>query len=157
MSQTSIFDWAISHDPLVVPMFLHLERAHKVAHAKAREVWDRHGLTPAEFDVLATLRNAEGAYELTPGQIQDRVLITSGGLTKVIHLLEQKGYVERSVAKQDNRVKPVRLTNSGSRFIGKVMRDLADMTGAWIRSLLKEDQIKQVTHSLYAIAEQKHG
>lgn len=152
-----MFDWAISHDPLVVPMFLHLERAHKVAHAKAREVWDRHGLTPAEFDVLATLRNAEGAFELTPGQIQDRVLITSGGLTKVIHLLEQKGYVERSVAKLDNRVKPVRLTTSGSRFISKVMRDLADMTGAWIRSLLKEDQIKQMTHSLYVIAEQKHG
>lgn len=157
MSRESSFDWAISHDPLVVPLFLHLERAHKVAHAKAREVWDRHGVTPAEFDVLATLRNAEGSNELTPGQIQHRVLITSGGLTKIIHLLEQNGYVERSVAKQDNRIKPVRLTASGDRFISKVMRDLADMTGTWIRSLLKEEQIQQVTRTLHTIAEKKHG
>ena len=157
MSQESLFDWSISHDPLVVPLFLHLERAHKVAHAKAREVWDRHGLTPAEFDVLATLRNAVCAYELTPGMIQDRVLITSGGLTKVIHLLEQKGFVERSVAKKDNRIKPVRLTASGDRFVGKVMQDLADMTGTWIRSVLEEGEIKQVTQTLHAIAEKKHG
>lgn len=156
MKNKTSFDWAISHDPLVVPMFLNLESAHKVAHAKAHQVWDRHGMTPAEFDVLATLRNAENKHELTPGEIQARVLITSGGLTKVIHLLEEKAYVVRLVDKEDSRIKPVRLTSAGNRFITKVMRDLADATGSWMRSILQADEIQQVTQALRKIAEAHH-
>ena len=128
------FDWAVSHDPLVVPLFLNLERARKVAHTKARAVWDRHGLTPAEFDVLATLRDADDHHELTPGQIQDRVLLTSGGLTKVIHFL----------------------TQAGSQYIAKVMRDLAQITGLWMRATLKDKEIVQVTQTLRKIAENDH-
>lgn len=147
------FDWAVSHDPLVVPFFLNLERARKVSHARARIVWDRHDLTPAEFDVLVTLRNTEAPHELTPGQIQDRVLITSGGLTKVIHLLKEKHFVERSVAEDDNRVKPVRITATGMHRIGLAMRDLADMTRDWLKSIIGEDDILAVTKVLRKVAE----
>ena len=149
----NLHEWAVGHDPLVVPLFLNLERARKVAHARARIVWDQHGLTPAEFDVLATLRNAEAPYELTPGQIQDRVLITSGGLTKVIHLLEEKGYVERSVARNDNRVKPVRLTATGNRCVARAMKDLVAMTQDWMHSILKTDEIRVATQVLSKIAD----
>lgn len=145
--------WSVMHDPLIMPFFLNLERARKVSHARARIIWDRHDLTPAEFDVLAILRNAEAPHELTPGQIQDRVLITSGGLTKVIHLLEEKQYVERSVAVDDNRVKPVRLTAAGSLCITRTMGDLADMTRDWLKSILKEDDIRIATQVLRKMAE----
>jgi DNA-binding MarR family transcriptional regulator len=148
------FQWSVQHDPLVVPLFLNLERARKMAHHNARKVWDRHGLTPSEFDVLAVLRNVEAPHELTPGQIQDLVLLTSGGLTKVIHLLEEKGFVERFVARDDNRVKPVRLTATGVLCIGQAMQDLAEMTGAWIRSLLPEKDIQLATRMLRKIADQ---
>ena len=147
------YQWSVQHDPLVVPLFLNLERARKMAHDQARKVWDRHGLTPSEFDVLAVLRNVEAPHELTPGQIQDRVLLTSGGLTKVIHLLEEKGFVERFVARDDNRVKPVRLTPAGNRCISRVMRDLAEMTREWMSSILQEDEIVIATHVLQKIAE----
>ena len=150
---THSHEWAVAHDPLVVPLFLRLERARKVAHARARTVWDQHGLTPAEFDVLATLRNAEAPYELTPGQIQDRVLITSGGLTKVIHLLAEKKFVERSVARNDNRVKPVRLTASGNRCVARAMKDLVAMTQHWMHSILKTDEIRVATNVLSKIAD----
>lgn len=145
--------WSVGHDPLIVPLFLNLERARKMAHARARAVWDQHGLTPAEFDVLATLRNAPSPYELTPGQIQDRVLLTSGGLTKVIHLLEEKRYVERSVAREDNRVKPVRLTTAGNRCIGRAMRDLVEMTQSWMHSTLQTTEIAAATETLRKIAD----
>lgn len=153
MSYQDLFQWAVRHDPLIVPLFLNLERARKVTHARARVIWGQHGLTPAEFDVLATLRNAEVPHQLTPGEIQDRVLITSGGLTKVIHLLEEKCYVERFVASDDNRVKPVRLTTAGNRCISRVMRDLTQMTQEWMRSILQEDEIAIATHVLQKIAE----
>lgn len=147
------YEWSVGHDPLVVPLFLNLERARKMAHTRARAVWDQHGLTPAEFDVLSTLRNTETPHELTPGQIQDRVLITSGGLTKVIHLLTEKGYVERSVAREDNRVKPVRLTAVGNRCIGRAMRDLVAMTQDWMNAILQPKEILAVNEVLRKIAE----
>lgn len=149
----NLHEWAVGHDPLIVPLFLNLERARKVAHARARSVWDQHGLTPAEFDVLATLRNAQAPYELTPGQIQDRLLITSGGLTKVIHLLEEKGYVERSVARNDNRVKPVRLTAAGNRCVTRTMKDLVAMTQAWMHAILTQDEIRDAADVLGKIAD----
>lgn len=149
----NLHKWAVGHDPLIVPLFLNLERARKVAHAHARSVWDQHGLTPAEFDVLATLRNTETPYELTPGQIQDRLLITSGGLTKVIHLLENKGYVERSVSRDDNRVKPVRLTVAGNRCIARTMKDLVAMTQDWMHSILSQDEIREAAQVLGKIAD----
>lgn len=148
------YQWSVQHDPLVVPLFLNLERARKMAHDQARKVWDRHGLTPSEFDVLAVLRNVEAPHELTPGQIQDRVLLTSGGLTKVIYLLEEKGFVERFVARDDNRVKPVRLTPSGVTCIAQAMQELSDMSGTWIRSLMSEKDIQATTRMLRKIAEQ---
>lgn len=157
MENKKLFDWAIQHDPLVVPMFLSLEIAHKVANIKAREIWGQYGLTPAEFDVLLTLRNSENPHELTPGEIQDRVLITSGGLTKIILMLEQKGMIKRFVNKNDCRVKPVRLTAAGNRYISKVMRHLADMSGVFIRSILSNSEIKQVTHALNKIVEAHHA
>jgi len=157
MSKEPSFAWAISHDPLVVPLILNLERTRKVLHAREREIWNKHGITPSEFDVLATLRCSENSCDLTPGQIQERVLITSGGLTKVIQLLEKKQYVKRSVAKEDNRIKPVQLTPAGRQFVAKVMRDLADMTGAWLRSMLKEGEIIQVAQVLGKVCEADHG
>lgn len=153
MPHKKIHQWSVTHDPLIVPLFLNLERARKVAHVRAVVVWDRHGLTPAEFDVLVTLRNAEAPHQLTPGEIQDRVLLTSGGLTKVIHLLEEKHYVKRFVARDDNRVKPVRLTPAGNRCISRVMRDLTQMTREWMSSILQEDEIVIATHVLQKIAE----
>ncbi len=145
--------WAVGQDPLVVPLFLNLERARKVAHARARAVWDQHGLTPAEFDVLATLRSTETPHELTPGQIQDRVLITSGGLTKVIHLLEEKHYVERSVARNDNRVKPVRLTMAGNRCVTKAMKAIVIMTRDWMNAILTQDEIRTASSVLGKMAD----
>lgn len=153
MPQIETRPWSIGHDPLVTPLFLNLTRAHKVVHDHARVIWGRHDLTPAEFDVLFTLRNVDAPYELTPGQIQERVLITSGGLTKVIHLLEEKGFVERSVDQGDNRVKPVRLTASGGGCIAAVMRDLADKMGEWIRSILSKDEIQAASQALHKIAQ----
>lgn len=146
-------EWSVGHDPVLVPLFLNLERARKMAHTRACVIWNQHGLTPAEFDVLATLRNAKTPHELTPGQIQDRVLLTSGGLTKVIHLLEEKGYVERLVSREDNRIKPVRLTSAGNRCIGRTMRDLVRMTQEWLKPFLVQDEIQAANDVLRKMAD----
>ena len=84
--------------------------------APGREVFARHSLTPAEFDLLATLRRSPPPRELTPSEVQSLLFITSGGLTKVMDKLEARGLVARSRHAADQRVRPVKLTAAGSAW-----------------------------------------
>ena len=60
----------------------HLDRARKSAFAK-------HGLETWSFDVLAGLRRAGAPYELSPGQLLQQTLVTSGMMTNRIDRLQE--------------------------------------------------------------------
>lgn len=145
--------WSESHDPLAMPLLLGLHRAQEEALSRARVVWDRYGLTPAEFDVLATLRNTPAPHQLTPSGLQAAVLITSGGLTKVLLQLAQRQLVSRPTQTEDRRVKPVRLTPAGRRLVESAMAEVAETSGAWLRSLLTEQQLARLGALLLKLAQ----
>lgn len=134
-------------------MVLFLHHAQGLSFNLARTVWTRNGLAPAEFDVLATLRNAPAPHELTPTQLQDSLLITSGGLTKVMLQLETRNLVIRSRHQTDQRVKPIKLTPAGKRLVEKAMRELAATSSAWVRGILEANEISLLTGMLRKLAE----
>jgi MarR family 2-MHQ and catechol resistance regulon transcriptional repressor len=68
------------------------------------------GLTPAQFDIVATLGNTAGMSFRTLGE---RTLITKGTLTGVVDRLEARGVVERVASDTDRRSVIVRLTPAG--------------------------------------------
>ncbi|UVW28506.1 MarR family winged helix-turn-helix transcriptional regulator [Massilia sp. H6] len=70
----------------------------------------QHGLTHAQFDILATLGNTPG---MSYKELGERTLITKGTLTGVIERLEQKGLVVRERSDADKRSFFVRLTPAG--------------------------------------------
>lgn len=153
--------WDCALDPVAVPLFLALQWAQGQSLARMAPLLVQHGLSQAELDVLATLRNAfpEGGvaeaaprFELTPSRIQSRMLITSGGLTKVLAQLEQRGLVSRSRQEGDLRVKPVCLTAAGQRVIEAAMKDLVAATGAWLRGALAPEELGQLQGLLARLA-----
>lgn len=145
--------WDSSLDPELVPLFLHLQWARSRSMDAMRPLLSKHGVSPAEFDVLATLRNAPAPHEMTPSRIQQEMVITSGGLTKVMLQLEGRGLVTRLPSKDDRRVKPIRLTVIGRQLVEMAMTEmLADM-GAWIRSALGGAEIAQLTALLCRLVE----
>jgi DNA-binding MarR family transcriptional regulator len=83
----------------------------------AREYVRRHGLTHAQFDIIATLGNTNG---MSYKELGDKTLITKGTLTGVIERLEQKGCVERCRSTDDKRSFSVRLTPEGEAVFDKV-------------------------------------
>jgi DNA-binding MarR family transcriptional regulator len=97
------------------------------------------GLSPAEFDVLATLRKVASPYELTPTELQQAVVITSGGLTKVLHQLEARDLVARAVDAEDRRSKRVRLTRTGKTLIERAMEAVLASQGEWLTTLPARD------------------
>jgi MarR family 2-MHQ and catechol resistance regulon transcriptional repressor len=86
-------------------------RAHAFAHI------ERHGLTPGEFGVLDTLYH-KGPMIL--GELQHRVLVTSGGISYLTDRLERRGLVERREYPKDRRTKEVALTPEGEALMRRL-------------------------------------
>lgn len=95
-----------------------------------------HGLGLSGFDVLATLRRLPPPHEATPGRLQTVVLISSGGLTKVLDQLERGGFVTREVDGSDRRVRRVRLTREGREAVERVMAEALSRQEAILAELL---------------------
>lgn len=77
----------------------------------------RHGLTHAQFDIIATLGNTPGMSYKTLGE---RTLITKGTLTGVIERLEHKALVLRERSSDDKRSFFIRLTPAGEQLFADV-------------------------------------
>ncbi|HEV7816854.1 MAG TPA: MarR family transcriptional regulator [Janthinobacterium sp.] len=81
----------------------------------------KHGLTHAQFDIIATLGNTCG---MSYKELGEKTLITKGTLTGVIDRLEQKGLVERTRSTDDKRSYFVRLTCCGVGVFNDVFPSL---------------------------------
>jgi DNA-binding MarR family transcriptional regulator len=144
--------WPESVDLETTALVFALNRAREATHSLARAVWARHGLTPAEFDVLATLRRSPAPRELTPSALRASLVITSGGLTKVMCGLEARRLVARSRPRLDQRVKPVKLTSAGRHLVEKAMTELIAVSRAAIGSVLATAEIATLTGLLDKLA-----
>ncbi|MEL7296624.1 MAG: MarR family transcriptional regulator [Pseudomonadota bacterium] len=74
------------------------------------------GIAYTDFDILATLRRSGSPYTLTPGQLADAVLLTSGAMTAALERLEKAGLISRHTSTTDRRSKAARLTNAGKKL-----------------------------------------
>ncbi|MBR0663938.1 MarR family transcriptional regulator [Roseomonas hellenica] len=72
-----------------------------------------HGLNGASFDVLATLRRSGPPYALSPGDLLETMMITSGTMTNRIDQLEKAGLVARAHNPEDRRSVIISLTKKG--------------------------------------------
>ena len=79
-----------------------------------------HELSLGEFNVLAALRRESSPYQLTAGQLQGLVMISSGGLTNRINRLEARELIVRLPDKNDRRGVIVQLTDEGKKLIESV-------------------------------------
>ncbi len=74
------------------------------------------GLTPPQFDVVATLGNTGG---LTCAELSRATLVTKGTLTGVLDRLQTKGLIERRPEASDRRRVRIRLTSRGEAVFRK--------------------------------------
>ncbi|WP_018150633.1 MarR family winged helix-turn-helix transcriptional regulator [Leeia oryzae] len=81
----------------------------------------RFGLQPGEFDVLATLRRAGAPYRLTPTELYETAMISSGGMTNRIDRLETAGLVTREKHPTDRRGTLVGITDAGLALINELV------------------------------------
>lgn len=148
-------NWPETYDALLLPFSLTLIRAYWAQQGRANRIFEEAGFSQVEFDVLATLRRSPAPHALTPSDIQRAMLITSGGLTKVLRQLETRGFVARLLDADDRRIKPVILTEQAMPLLDKIMSQLITQVGGWIRRSLTDAEMTQLTALLGKIANAK--
>ncbi|GAB3879861.1 MarR family winged helix-turn-helix transcriptional regulator [Terrabacter terrigena] len=121
-AQHVVDQWAAVRPELDASPVLVIGRLHRVALALTTElvkVYNAHGLGEGDFDVLATLRRTGEPYELTPSELMDQTMVTSGAVTKRLDRLEGAGLVTRRVCDGDRRSRIVVLTDKGRELIDR--------------------------------------
>jgi MarR family 2-MHQ and catechol resistance regulon transcriptional repressor len=97
----------------------------------------RHGLTTTEFGILEALHH-KGPLLL--GEIQRKVLVTSGGITYLVDRLVEKGLVRREDCPSDRRARYAVLTPAGQTLIRKIFPDHAALIARAVSGLSDEEQ-----------------
>lgn len=79
-----------------------------------------HGLARSSWDVLASLRRAGPPYELSPTELYQALMRSSGAMTNRLHRLERAGLIERCPHPADGRGRLVRLTARGRKVVDEL-------------------------------------
>lgn len=118
-----------------------LSRAHNAVQAHLQANVGEHGLTLTEFAILEVLYH-KGPLLL--GEVQRRILVSSGGVTYLVDRLAEKGLVERRECPSDRRARYAALTDQGEALIERIFPAHAACIARAMGGLSTEDQ-KAVT------------
>ena len=94
------------------------------------------------FDVLAALRRAGAPYQLSPGQLMQETMVTSGTMTNRLDHLEDVELITRQPDPSDGRGSLVTLTKSGIRAVDAAMEELLSSERKLLKELASKDQVQ---------------
>jgi len=119
-----------------------LSRAHTAVARHAEADVARHGLTIAEFGVM------EALYHLGPmllGELQRKVLVSSGGVTWLVDRLEKRGLLKREPCPDDRRARYATLTTEGKRLMARIFPEHARAIERAMSGLGRADRERATT------------
>ena len=101
-------------------------RLSRLLDLQRRQAFMDSGLDTWVFDVLSCLRRAGKPYSMTPGQLMNELLVSSGTMTNRIDRLVEAGLVQRSPSPYDRRAVFVTLTETGKQRVDQAILDLVE-------------------------------
>jgi MarR family 2-MHQ and catechol resistance regulon transcriptional repressor len=102
---------------LALKLYIVLSRAHLAVERHAQLDIARHELSQGEFAIMEALYH-KGPLLL--GEVQRKILVSSGGVTYLVDRLEANGLVERRESETDRRARYAALTRKGEQFMRKI-------------------------------------
>ena len=102
--------------------WVRLLRAHaELTRRMDAALREEHGLSLRGYEVLLALADAPGS-RLRRVDLAAKVLLTQGGVTRLLDALERDGLVARAASDTDRRVTFAQLTGTGSRRLARARR-----------------------------------
>ena len=140
----SIKSSKLARNEAFMPVMRELVRAYQAFSDHSAKNVRKLGLTPSQFDVIATLGNTDG---MSMTELAKKTLVTKGTLTGIIDRLEQKGLVTRIVPPENRRSFTIILTPEGEQTFEAVFPiQIAYLKERFDR--LSAEELKQIQVSL---------
>ncbi|MEB5539901.1 MarR family transcriptional regulator [Vibrio cholerae] len=125
-----------------------LRQTNGIWKTKLDQVFDGFGLSCIEFDILATIRRND--REITPTELYQTLMLSSGAISTRIEQLVQRGLVQRVASEQDRRSCKVTLTEQGIELVDQALNaHVANVDG--MLGVLTEQERKQLGQLLKKI------
>ncbi len=147
VSFTELFDTSQKYWPetttgvsLIAPA---IYRLHEHLSRLAEELFQQYQLQGSEFEVLSALRNSPAPYRITPTELYRKLLVSSGGMTKILARLEDKRLIERPANPEDARSRLVGLTIQGKAVIERVTEQLLQREAELVARVAQPEQLEQ--------------
>lgn len=119
-----------------------LARLSSHVQRSVQSVFTDAGLPPGGFDVLATLRRSGPPYRLSPNDLLEWMMVTSGTMTNRIDQLERAGLVAREANPDDRRSVLIALTSKGFELVEQTVRRHVENERRLLAPLSPEQQIQ---------------
>ena len=108
-------------DPRITQFGLFIEAARRLSRVIESSVRDQHQMTSIEFEAMLRIgRPPEQRMSMT--QLADQMVLTSGGITRLIDRLAADGFVVRVACPEDRRIQWAQLTEDGLEKISTVLQ-----------------------------------
>ncbi len=142
-------------EPLPVHVVVRWPIIARAMQQRLDAIVQQGGMGGWEFEVLLQLRLTDGeAPRLTPKQLAQALLLTSGAMTNRLDSLEEKGWVRRRPHPSDRRSLVVELLSAGRDAIDRVLKDRYDAMVAMVSGLTPQElqAADQVTRKMLDVA-----
>ena len=132
------------------PLVMYIYRVRDEIYDEFCKTIKQFDIQAGDFEALATLRISNKKHELTPTDIYRTMLISSGGLTKILNRLEKSELIKRLPNERDQRRSLIRLTSKGKRVIEQAMNEVLKNQKNYLSVLTKKDQVtaQKILHKL---------
>jgi DNA-binding MarR family transcriptional regulator len=145
-------------DTYPIEVIARLGRLTGYVDAHHERFFGAHGLTRAQWDVLAGLRRAGPPYRMTPTELYRGLMRTSGTMSLRLAQLEELGLVERRQDERDRRVLLVGLTRRGRELVDRLapahLHNERDFLSGFSRG--KQERLAALLRELLVLVEERY-
>jgi MarR family 2-MHQ and catechol resistance regulon transcriptional repressor len=103
----------------------------------------------ADHEALINLKHSGGALRMT--DIADMLVLSRGGITKLVDRLERSGLVQREAAPTDRRVTMVQITDNGLAVVGRSRQILDRVIKERWASKVSDDEARAVLDVIQSV------
>ena len=141
-----------TRDDLYEDLFRAMNQFHKLKFSDMMQ-----NMSKADFIVMNVIMNKGKDDKMTISELAAIARMLPSAISRTLKGLEEKGYVERTINKQDRRNTYVELTEEGkkqTREVRQVMRDF----GKTVMAKLDEHEVNELIlylNNIYSIAEKE--
>jgi DNA-binding MarR family transcriptional regulator len=103
-------------------------------------IFKKYNLYDGEFDLLATLHRNKKPEGMTPNELRESVVLSSGAMTNRLDSLERAGMIARSANPSDRRSTYVSLTDKGENIVKEALGGYLEYLDGLLGVLSEEER-----------------